>query len=241
MKRKLLDIVLEMNIEHAENIIRMGQVLVNGQVNNLPHSKVLQTDKIEIKQKKQKEWVSRGAYKLLKAIEVFNLDFKDKVVLDIGSSTGGFSQVALEYGAKQVFAIDVGTNQLDYNLRINPKIVSKEKYNLKNIKYEDFLVKMDVVVCDVSFISLKEVFKVLGSVVDQNTQIMLLIKPQFEASSKYVETGGFVQLKYHDFLINRVKEYANEYNFEMIDYQESPIQGNKSKNVEYISLYKYRS
>ncbi|WGI36275.1 TlyA family RNA methyltransferase [Mesomycoplasma lagogenitalium] len=236
MKKKLLDLVNEKGYENGETLIRIGKVLVNDQIILLPHLKVDINSVITVKQTK-KEWVSRGAYKLLKAIEIFNLDFENKTVLDIGSSTGGFTQVALKNGAKKVYALDVGTNQLEYSLRNNLKVIVMEKTNLKSINFKKFNEIMDIIVCDVSFISLKEVFKVINEITDYNTQIMLLIKPQFEASSKYVEQGGYVNPKHHPFLINRVSQYALEYSFKLINVHQSPITGNKSKNIEYLSLY----
>nr|WP_318024002.1 TlyA family RNA methyltransferase [[Mycoplasma] collis] len=209
---------------------------VDNEVNVLPHSKVNINSVISVNYDKKK-WVSRGAFKLLEAIKKFGLNFENKIVLDIGSSTGGFSQVALEYGAKKIYALDSGTNQLDYSLRINNKIVVMEKTNLKNITFEMFNEIMDIVVCDVSFISLKEVFKVLGNITNLKTKIFLLIKPQFEASSKYVDKGGFVDEKYHSFLIDKIKNFALNYNFKLMNLTKSPILGNKSKNQEYLSLF----
>ncbi|UWD33902.1 TlyA family RNA methyltransferase [Mesomycoplasma molare] len=237
MKKKLIDILKEKNIANAESLIRTSKVIVNGEIITTPGFIVNELQsKIEVKNN-EKEWVSRGAFKLIEAIKKFNLDFTDKIVLDIGSSTGGFTEVSLKYGAKKVFALDSGTNQLDYKLRINPKVEVYEKTNLKNINFSLFNEYIDIVVCDVSFISLKEVFKVINFVIHDDSKLMLLIKPQFEASRKYVKEGGFVEEKYHDFLINRVKEYGIEHGFKMTKIDRSPILGNKSKNIEYISLF----
>jgi len=181
--------------------------------------------------------VSRGAFKLLGALEEFDLDFNNKIVLDIGSSTGGFTHVALEHGAKKVYALDVGTNQLDYKLRSNDRVVSLEKTNLKTITPEMFSEKIDLIVTDVSFISLKHVFNVAKTLGDENFKIIALIKPQFEANSDQVQEGGFVPETLHEEIISKVKAYAEKNNFKMIDVKKSIIKGNKSKNQEYISLF----
>ncbi|VEU59312.1 TlyA family RNA methyltransferase [Mesomycoplasma neurolyticum] len=237
MKIKLLDLVLKKGYKNAEILIRIGKVKVNNEIILLPHQKVKIDSIIQIDYQ-EKKWVSRGALKLLRAIEFFNLNFENKIVLDIGSSTGGFTQVALENKAKKIYALDSGTNQIDYSLRQNSKIIVMEKTNLKTISFQLFNEIIDIIVCDVSFISLKEVFKVIGEISDYNTEIVLLIKPQFEASSKYVEKKGYVDEKYHDFLIDRVIKYGLEYNFKLLNITESPITGNKSKNKEYLALFK---
>ncbi|MGZ9428849.1 TlyA family RNA methyltransferase [Mycoplasma sp. 1012] len=237
-KLTLLQILEQKNLKNVETLIRMGKVKVNGEIIFIPSTKIsFEKDKVEVFEEK-KEWVSRGAYKLLEAIKLFNLNFQDKTVLDIGSSTGGFTEVSLKYGAKKVYALDSGTNQLDYSLRTNTKVIPLEKTNLKSISFELFKEKMDIIVCDVSFISLKEVFKVIKEIVTLNTDIMLLIKPQFEASSKYVEKGGYVDEKHHQFLINRVVEHGKDNGFKLIKISKSPILGNKSKNIEYVTLFK---
>ncbi len=221
--------------DKAERVIRSGQVMINDVVVFTPSEPLKDTDRILIK--KTKEWVSRGAYKLLKAIDVFNLDIKDKAVLDIGSSTGGFTQVALENGALQVNSVDVGTNQLDYKLRVDPRVNVFEKTNLKTITPEMFDRKIELVIVDVSFISLRHVFNVSKALGDKDLQIMALIKPQFEANSNQVQPGGIVLKELHQEIIDKVKGYAEANGFILKEVQASPITGNKSKNIEYISLF----
>lgn len=236
MKKSIKEYLIEKNYSNAEILIRSGQVKINNEVVFTPSFLIKDSDKILIEQKK--EFVSRGAYKLLAAIEAFKLDFENKVILDIGASTGGFSQVSLNYGAKLVYALDVGNNQLDYKLRQNSKIKSLEQTNLKSISKQMFEVEIDKVVCDVSFISLKEVYKVVEHILKTNDDLIVLLKPQFEASSKYVEKGGFVLEQFHPFLIDRSISQASEHNFKFIDKITSPIKGKKSKNTEYILWYK---
>lgn len=221
--------------DEAERFIRSGKVLINSEAVIVPSIKVKEDSNVIIKE--LKEWVSRGAYKLLKAIEVFNLDFKDKIVLDIGSSTGGFTQVSLKNGAKKVYSVDVGTNQLDFSLRSHNQVVVMEKTNLKTLTKDMFKEEIDIVVTDVSFITLKRVFDVLEPILSDDKVLMALIKPQYEADSSDVQDGGFVNKDKHDIIITKLSNYAKEKKLKLLDIQESPISGNKSKNTEYISLF----
>lgn len=223
------------DIKIAEAIIRIGNVQVNNETIFLPNQMINSDSLIKIKE--TKKWVSRGALKLLKAIKIFNLNFENKNILDIGSSTGGFTQVALEKGAKKVWSLDVGTNQLDYSLRSNNQVVVLEKTHFNKISKELISEKIDIVVCDVSFISVKKLFLVLENFLETKTQLMILIKPQFEATSKFVQEGGYVEKQHHQYLIDIIIENANKYGFEFKHIAESPITGSKSKNIEYISLF----
>ncbi|AAT27566.1 TlyA family RNA methyltransferase [[Mycoplasma] mobile] len=238
MKIKLIDRVIEkfdFTNSKASLLIRNKQIIVNKKIIADPNFLTIKDDEILLNNKK--EYVSRGAYKLLDAIEEFNLkkEIKNKIVLDIGSSTGGFIEVLLKYGAEKVFALDVGTNQLDYSLRINPKVISKENTNLKQISKNLFSEKIELVTCDVSFISSKEVFKVLNFL-DKGVNLILLIKPQFEANSSDVLTGGIVNKEIHNDIINKVINYGSE-SFLLKSIKECKIKGKKSKNTEYISLF----
>lgn len=234
----LLELVISKGYskDEAERFIRSGKVLINQEEVIVPSIKVKTTDVLTIREKK--EWVSRGAYKLLSAVEKFNVAFQDKVVIDIGSSTGGFTQVALANGADKVYSVDVGTNQLDFSLRYDKRVVVMEKTNLKTLVPEMFKESIDIVVTDVSFISLKRVFDVLENILTKNKTLVALIKPQFEADSSDVEDGGFVSKSKHDIIISNIEKYAVSKYFKMIEIHESPIKGGKSKNIEYISVFK---
>ncbi len=237
MKITLLQKIEEMghDKDKATRIIMSGMVKVNENVVFTPSETIQPTDSIVLK--KTKEWVSRGAYKLLSAIEKFNIDFNNKVVLDIGSSAGGFSEVSLKSGASHVFALDVGTNQLDYKLRSDERVTVMEKTNLKTIRRDLFDKEIDVVVTDVSFISLKHVFNVLKDIGDKNLQVMALIKPQFEANSDQVMSGGIVSEELHEEIIDKVKAFAAKNKFELKKIDKSPITGKKIGNIEYITLF----
>ena len=219
-------------------LIMSGNVLVNEEIVIKGSTKIKENDVIRIKNKKK--WVSRGSYKLLEAIEKFNLDLTNKICLDVGASTGGFTQVLLTNGVKKVYALDSGTNQLDFTLRQNEKVISLEKTNLKSINDDMFEEKIDFICCDVSFISVKKLFDVLSktNVLANDNYVLILIKPQFEASSNIVEKGGFVNKIHHKDIIDSIISYAIKLNFIFLSIIESPIKGNVSKNIEYLALFR---
>ncbi|MBR2055685.1 MAG: TlyA family RNA methyltransferase [Mycoplasmataceae bacterium] len=219
-------------------LIMSGNVLVNEEIVIKGSTKIKENDVIRIKNKKK--WVSRGSYKLLEAIEKFNLDLTNKICLDVGASTGGFTQVLLSKGAKKIYSLDSGTNQLDFTLRQNEKVVSLEKTNLKSINDDMFEEKIDFICCDVSFISVKKLFDVLSktNVLANDNYVLILIKPQFEASSNIVEKGGFVNKIHHKDIIDSIISYAIKLNFIFLSIIESPIKGNVSKNIEYLALFR---
>lgn len=235
---KLLDFLKKEGYSEKEAIsyIKTGQVTINSNKETLVNYVVKQTDKIQIK--KKSPWVSRGAYKLLEAYKKFNLNFFQKTVLDIGSSTGGFTEVALHYGAQKVYAVDVGTNQLAYKLRMNPKVQVMEKTNLKDLHKNMFNAKIEIAMCDVSFISLKPVFQVLKNILEYKTILVALIKPQFQARKEHISPGGVVNIEHHKGIINNIKKQAKFFRFLFLDMCLSPIQGQKSKNTEYLALFR---
>ncbi|AZZ65469.1 TlyA family RNA methyltransferase [Metamycoplasma phocicerebrale] len=241
MKKTLKELLkLNFNFEddkEIDSIVMQGKVIVNNEKILLSSLKFPENVKIRIINHKI-PYVSRGAFKLKEALKQFKVDVNNKICLDIGSSTGGFVQVLLEAGASKVFALDSGTNQLDYSLRINEKVIVYEKTNIKNILSSMFNEKIDLITCDVSFISLKYVFEACSKTFEKIDNLIVLIKPQFEASSKYVEQGGFVKEEHHNFIINRVLEYANNYGFKLLNpIVKSPILGDKSKNIEYLANF----
>ena len=239
MKLLLKDIILKRKILPEKDInkyIKAGMVLVDDVVNSFPNDKVDENSSIRIK--KGKEWVSRGAYKLLHALEVFQIDVNGFTCIDIGASTGGFTEVLLSKGAKFVYCVDSGYNQIDYKLRIHEQTKIMESTNLKAIG-DSFNDKIDIIVCDVSFISLKHVFNVARDILSPNKKIIVLIKPEFEASSNLVDKGGYVDIKHHQKIINSIIEYAETQGFKSIKTVKSPILGKKSKNIEYLSIFRY--
>ncbi|MBN4089410.1 TlyA family RNA methyltransferase [Mycoplasma enhydrae] len=239
--KELIKIKHNLDDKTIDSIVMQGKIIVNGEKVFLSSLKFPEDSKIKIINY-EKEYVSRGAYKLKEAITKFNIKVDNKVCLDIGSSTGGFVQVLLENNASKVYAVDSGTNQLDYSLRIKDNVFVYEKTNLKNLTENMFDENIDLITCDVSFISLKHVFEICNKIFNNNCQLVALIKPQFEASSKYVQPGGFVDKQHHKFIIDRVIEHAKKNDFVLVnEIVESPILGEKSKNIEYLSHFEKRS
>lgn len=219
----------------AQNEIKQGHVLVNGKQEKSSFD-VTDLDKIEITN--VIPYVSRGGLKLEKAIKVFNLSFKDKVVLDIGASTGGFTDCALQHGAKRVYAVDVGSNQLDETLRNNPKVVSLENTNILDTDIKE---KIDYLVMDVSFVSILNLVSAIKKYLNDTNQLICLIKPEFESAG--LNKKGVIRDKsLHKQILNNVYEaLAKECLFiNKLDY--SPIKGG-SGNIEFISIIetKYKS
>lgn len=228
------------NLDIAKRFIMAGQVIVNEMKIDKAGTMIKISDEelnIRIKGKKF-PYVSRGGLKLEKALKVFNLNFQDKVILDVGASTGGFTHCALLNGAKHVYAVDVGTNQLDWKLRSDKRVTSLENTHIRDLKLEDIdNLKTDYIVMDVSFISITNIFEHLKTFFSSETKLMALIKPQFEVEKSMLSKGGIVREKeYQIFAIERVIKEAkkNGLYLETLDY--SPIKGGKG-NSEYISIF----
>lgn len=216
----------------AKEFIKNGNVVVNKKIIKKPSFEVLDNDKIEIL--KNEQYVSRAAYKLKNFLEKYNITFDKKVVLDIGSSTGGFSQVALEKKAKKIVAVDVGKNQFHFSLRDNEKIELYENCDIREFSYND---KFDVVLSDVSFISLLKIIKKIDELAKD--EIILLFKPQFEVGKDVKRDKKGVVLDKE--AIKKAKE--NFYNeckklgWRLIKEEEASIRG-KEGNIEYIFYFK---
>jgi 23S rRNA (cytidine1920-2'-O)/16S rRNA (cytidine1409-2'-O)-methyltransferase len=168
----------------AESYIKLGYVKVGGKTITKPGILVNENDKISLTIKEQ--YVSRAALKLVSVAKKLNLDFRNKVVLDVGSSTGGFTEYALKKGAQKVIAVEVGTNQLHPNLQANPNIELHEQTDIRKFKTKDTI---DIVLADVSFISLREILPAIASLSNKNTQIAVMLKPQFEAGANQINKG----------------------------------------------------
>lgn len=183
-------------------------------------------------------YVSRGGLKLEKALQNFSISIKDCLVADIGSSTGGFTDCALQHGAKLVYAIDVGTNQLVWQLRNDPRVIVKEKTNFRYATKELFEQGIPTfVTIDVSFISLSHIFKPLAQVVNEETPVVALIKPQFEAGKEDVGKKGIVKDKaIHLRVIKKVIAFSDKENFKIQQLTYSPITGGEG-NIEFLALF----
>ena len=183
--------------ERAKAVIMAGEVFVNGQREDKAGSKFDREVIIEVKGKTLR-YVSRGGLKLEKAVEVYNLNLTDKVCIDIGSSTGGFTDCMLQNGALKVYAIDVGTNQLAWKLREDPRVVSMEKTNIRYVTEDDLPEKADFASVDVSFISLSKVLPAAVNLLKGGAEMVCLIKPQFEAGREKVGKKGLLKaLHFH--------------------------------------------
>lgn len=184
MKKRLDELVFERGYAHsrtqASALIMAGSVFVEGKLQTKPgHSLV---DSVEITLKSTQKYVSRAALKLESVAKKLSLNFRGKVVLDIGSSTGGFTDYTLQHGAVKVYAVDVGTNQLDGRLRSNERIVLMEKTDIRDVSV--LPEKIDIAVADVSFISLRKILPVVVKLLRPNAQILAMVKPQFEADKQ---------------------------------------------------------
>jgi 23S rRNA (cytidine1920-2'-O)/16S rRNA (cytidine1409-2'-O)-methyltransferase len=170
----------------AESFIRLGKVFVNNEAIHKPGYLVYPDDHIEVKVDSQ--YVSRAAYKLESVAELFKLDFTNKIILDVGSSTGGFTDYALQHGAKKVICVEVGTDQLHAKLRGDKRIELHEKTDIRSIRANEIDIA-DIVVIDVSFISLAEVLPHISSLIGAKTLVVAMAKPQFEAGVRLKNKG----------------------------------------------------
>jgi len=225
--------------EKAKRAIMAGLVIVNENKIEKAGTQIKIDEEPKIRIKGQiLPYASRGGLKLEKAIKEFDLDFTEKKVLDVGSSTGGFTDCSLQHGASYVYAVDVGTNQLDWKLRNDERVLSLENMHIKDLTLEDLGEnKVDYIVMDVSFISITKVLEHLVKFMKPEAKIMALIKPQFEVGRENIEKGGIVKnLAKHKMAIDNVIKNAglNKLYLEALDF--SPITGGKG-NVEYISLF----
>ena len=225
------------NLEIAKRQIMVGNIIINEQKIDKP-GEVISLDKIKSIRIKEKDipYVSRGGLKLEKAINVFDLDFKDKIVLDIGASTGGFTDCSLQNGAKFVYAIDVGTNQLDWKLRNDSRVKSIENKHINDLEKNYLSDDIDIIVMDISFISIKKVLYKIKELLKDNGFAIFLIKPQFEAERNEINKGIVDSLNVHKRVINEVIEEAKIYQLFLENLTVSPIKGTKG-NIEYLARF----
>lgn len=222
--------------EKAKAYIMAGNVFVDGQREDKAGTMFPETVQIELKGVSQK-YVSRGGFKLEKAIEKHGLDLSGLVCMDVGSSTGGFTDCMLQNGAVKVFAIDVGTNQLAWKLRSDERVVSMEQTNIRYVKLEDIGEPVDFVSIDVAFISLTKVLVPVRELCRDKARLVTLIKPQFEAGREKVGKKGVVrEPETHIEVIEKVIGFGlcNGFTLTALDF--SPIRGPEG-NIEYLALW----
>tara|TARA_B100001057_G_scaffold204715_1_gene205357 strand:- start:274 stop:1023 length:750 start_codon:yes stop_codon:yes gene_type:complete len=237
LKLRLDQLLIKNNLaiskSKAQSMIMAGQVSVNGKIITKSGNSFNIESDISIKQL-HPEWVSRGAFKLLKALEFFNVNIENKICLDIGSSTGGFSEVLLKKKAKKIYSVDVGKNQLHEKLRNEIKIISIESFNAKYLDNVVIPEKIDLVVCDVSFISLKKVILPSLNLLSNSAEIITLIKPQFETEKKNLKKGIVRDENIHKEVCDDIKKwFIQKCNAKVIGLIPSPITGPKG-NIEFL-------
>lgn len=220
--------------EKAKRLIMAGVVFVNDQRVDKAGTKVDIYSNILIKGK-DNPFVSRGGLKLDKALKVFDVDVNNLVCMDVGASSGGFTDCLLQNGAKKVYSIDVGHGQFAYKLRQNEKVVCLEKTNFRNMEYEKVGEDIDIAVMDVSFISILKLADNLKNFLKKDGKYICLIKPQFEAGREYVGDGIIRDKNIHNIVVKKVVKGLEEQELYVnrIDY--SPIKGPKG-NIEFIAL-----
>lgn len=211
-----------------------GLVFVSGQISDKAGRMLPEDSHITVKE--VFPYVSRGALKLEKAYQEFRLNFRGKTICDIGSSTGGFTDFALQNGARKVFAVDVGTGQLAQKIREDERVIVLEKTDFRNFMISE---PIDMFVCDVSFISLKKIIPKIADLIQKPTDIILLIKPQFEAGAKEVTKGkGVIKSEALRLeIVEDIESFATQEGFTVVGVAESPITGAKG-NVEYLLYLK---
>ncbi|WP_347176166.1 TlyA family RNA methyltransferase [Tissierella sp. Yu-01] len=223
--------------EKGKRLIMEGVVFIGTQRIDKPGDYINEEEELTIKSNPL-IYVSRGGLKLEKAIEVFKLDLKDKIAMDIGASTGGFTDCMLKSGAKKVYAVDVGYNQLDWKIRNDNRVVVMERTNIRNVKSEDIEDEFDFISIDVSFISLKLVLPVAKNLLKNNGEIAALIKPQFEAGRDKVGKKGIVRNKdIHLEVIKHVIQFAETLGLVPNSLTFSPVTG-ATGNIEFLIYLK---
>ena len=223
--------------EQAKRGVMAGLVvaLANGERFDKPGEKIDDATELKLKGEKLK-YVSRGGLKLEKALQVFGLSVADRVALDIGASTGGFTDVMLQAGAKLVYAVDVGTNQLAWKLRQDERVVSMEQFNFRYAEPADFDFQPSFASIDVSFISLSLILPALYQILEEGGQVVALIKPQFEAGREQIGKKGIIKdKKVHLAVLETVTAFMLEAGFSVKGLDFSPIQGGHG-NVEFLAF-----
>lgn len=240
MKIRLDELVVKNNlakdIKEARAVIMSGKILVDNVVEDKIGTRFKENVQIRIKSKKL-PYVSRGGLKLETAFEEFDIDVKNKKCMDVGASTGGFTHLLLTKGAKSVYAVDVGFGILDWKIRENARVVVMEKTNIRNVYPTDDLKELDFICVDVSFISLKTIMKNLYELLKSKGQVVLLIKPQFEAKREQVGEGGIVtDSMVHKEVIFEVDKCARGLGFVQKGITKAKISGAKG-NIEFLAFY----
>ncbi|MBM3801174.1 MAG: TlyA family RNA methyltransferase [Acidimicrobiia bacterium] len=232
----LLDRGLARSRQQAQALVLGGEVLASARRIDKPGTRVESTAEIRLKSAPL-PYVSRGGLKLEKALEVFAPDVRGWLCLDIGASTGGFTDCLLQNGAARVFTIDVGHNQLDWKLRSDPRVVWKEGLNARYLKFEDVGTAVDLICLDLSFISLTLILPVLRPFTHAATRVLCLVKPQFEVGKEHVEKGGLVtDPAKHRSVVRKVQSCAESLGYQTLGVIDSPILGAEGNKEFFLGL-----
>lgn len=239
MKQRLDKALVERGLvssrSQAENFIRLGEVLVNGLVVTKAGWFVNDDDKLELQI--QQQLVSRAGLKLASVAEALRLDFRDKVVLDVGSSTGGFTEFALQAGARLVYAVDVGSDQMDKKLRQDPRIELHEKTDIRDFELNPQQARPDLILIDVSFISVRQILPgILMNLTKSETQLAVMLKPQFEAEKSFLNKGVIKNEKYRRQVLAEFEHWVRDVAV-IVAKQDSAVSGKKG-NIERFYLLK---
>ena len=239
MKQRLDKALVERGLvnsrSQAENFIRLGEVLVNGRVVTKAGWFVNDDDKLELQI--QQQLVSRAGLKLASVAEALQLDFHDKVVLDVGSSTGGFTEFALQAGARLVYAVDVGSDQMDKKLRQDPRIELHEKTDIRDFELNPQQARPDLILIDVSFISVRQILPgILMNLTKSETQLAVMLKPQFEAEKSFLNKGVIKNEKYRRQVLVEFENWVRDVAV-IVAKQDSAVSGKKG-NIERFYLLK---
>ncbi len=223
--------------EQAKRLIMAGEVMT-GTERILKASQKLEDD-ADLRVKERPRYVGRGGFKMEGALKQFSVDPTGWVCADLGASTGGFTDCLLQHGAAKVHAIDVGTNQLVWKLRSDERVLSKERFNARNLSVDDLGERVRLVVMDLSFISLTKVLPAAFSILEREGTVICLIKPQFELSREEVGKGGIVrEVSLHQKAVDKIREFiTEELDREWLGLIESPITGTDG-NVEFLAWMK---
>ncbi|MCB1023703.1 MAG: TlyA family RNA methyltransferase [Acidobacteria bacterium] len=241
-KEAISKLLVENGLAESEKkaiaLVMAGVVLVNEKRVEKPSERFSPTGSIRIKGRSEaSKYVGRGALKLAGALDEFNICANEYVCLDVGSSTGGFTDCLLQRGAGKVYAVDVGTNQLAWELRNDPRVVVRENVNARYLRPGDFAELFDLIVMDVSFISVTKILPSLVELLKDSGRMIVLIKPQFEVPKGEVGKGGIVlDPAKHARVVEKVKSFAEKLGLKVSGVTESPITGGGG-NKEFLALY----
>jgi len=229
----LTDLGLAPSREQAKRLILAGLVLVNEQKIDKAGANVPEDADIRLLGQEH-PFVGRGGMKLEKALQEFHVDVTDKIAIDVGASTGGFTDCLLQHGAKKVYAVDVGYGQLAWKLVNDPRVINRERVNVRSLSPADFDEPFDIAVIDLSFISLIKVLTPICSLLKPGAKVIALVKPQFEVGKGEVGKGGVVKsAEQHQRVLREVQEYAASIGLAAQGVIESPIKGAKG-NTEFL-------